>query len=167
MSVLDLILNRRSIRRYEAKDIPEDVMKQILEAGRQSPYAVNKQPIHFMIVKDHELAKKFSNLPFNSFIKDAPAVVVGCADIKSLLTGKWAVVDATIAIQNMVIAAWALGVGSCWIGAFDEKKVKESLKVPDKWKVVALLTLGYPAEQPTPRKKKPIEELYSFNTFKE
>ena len=167
MSVLDLILNRRSIRRYEAKDIPEDVMKQILEAGRQSPSAVNKQPIHFMIVKDHELAKKFSNLPFNSFIKDAPAVVVGCADIKSLLTGKWAVVDATIAIQNMVIAAWALGVGSCWIGAFDEKKVKESLKVPDKWKVVALLTLGYPAEQPTPRKKKPIEELYRFNTFKE
>jgi nitroreductase len=159
MSVLDLILNRRSIRRYEAKDIPEDVMKQILEAGRQAPSAVNKQPIHFTIVKDHEIAKKFSSLPFNGFIKDAPAVVVGCADIKSLLTGKWAVVDATIAMQNMVIAAWALGVGSCWIGAFDEKKVKESLKIPDKWKVVALLTLGYPAEQPKPKKKKPIEEL--------
>jgi len=59
----------------------------------------------------------------------------------------------------MVIAALALGVGSCWIGAFDEKKVKESLKIPDKWKVVALLTLGYPAEQPKPKKKKPIEEL--------
>jgi nitroreductase len=167
MSVLDLILTRRSIRRYEAKDIPEDVMKQILEAGRQAPSAVNKQPIHFTIVKDHEIAKKFSSLPFNGFIKDAPAVVVGCADIKSLLTGKWAVVDATIAMQNMVIAAWALGVGSCWIGAFDEKKVKESLKIPDKWKVVALLTLGYPAEQPKPKKKKPIEELFSFNTFKE
>jgi nitroreductase len=167
MSVLDLILNRRSIRRYEAKDLPEDVMKKILEAGRQAPSAVNKQPIHFIIVKDHELAKKFSNLPFNGFIKDAPAVVVGCADIKSLFTGKWAVVDATIAMQNMVIAAWALGVGSCWIGAFDENKVKESLKVPDKWKVVALLTLGYPAEQPKPGKKKSIEELFSFNTFKE
>jgi nitroreductase len=167
MSILDLIVNRRSIRRYEAKDIPEDVMKQILEAGRQAPSAVNKQPIHFIIVKDHELAKKFSNLPFNSFIKDAPAVIVGCADVKSLLTGKWAVVDTTIAMQNMVIAAWALGVGSCWIGAFDEKKVKESLKIPDKWKVVALLTIGYPAEQPKPRKKKPIEELFSFNTFKE
>jgi len=70
-------------------------------------------------------------------------------------------------MQNMVIAAWALGVGSCWIGAFDENKVKESLKVPDKWKVVALLTLGYPAEQPKQRKKKPIGELFSFNTFKE
>jgi nitroreductase len=167
MCALDLVLNRRSIRRYEDKDIPEDVMKQILEAGRQAPSAVNKQPIHFIIVKDHELSKKFSNLPFNGFIKDAPAVVVGCADIKSLLTGKWAVIDATIAMQNMVIAAWALGIGSCWIGAFDEKKVKESLKIPDKWKVVALLTLGYPAEQPKLREKKPLEELFSFNTFKE
>ena len=167
MSPIDLILTRRSVRQYEDKDIPEDVMTQILEAGRQAPSAVNKQPIHFIIVKDHELSNKFSNMPFNGFIKDAPAVIVGCADVKSLLTGKWAVVDATIAMQNMVIAAWALGVGSCWIGAFDENKVKESLKIPDKWKVVALLTLGYPAEQPKPKNKKPIEELFSLNTFKE
>jgi nitroreductase len=165
MSPIDPILSRRSIRRYETKDIPEDVMNQILEAGRQSPSAVNKQPIHFVIVRNHELARKFSSLPFNDFVKDAPAVIVGCADTKSLLTGKWAVVDATIAMQNMVIAAWTLGVGSCWIGAFDEERIKESLRIPNKWKVVALLTLGYPAEEPKPRKKKSFEELFSFDKF--
>jgi nitroreductase len=165
VSLVDVILNRRSIRRYETKDIPDEVMKKILEAGRQAPSAANKQPIHFVVVKDHEITKRFSNLPFNGFVKDAPAVIVACADINSLLTGKWAAIDATIAMQNMVVAAWALGVGSCWIGAFDEKKVKESLKIPSKWKVVALITLGYPDEEPKPRKKKPIEELFGFDTF--
>jgi nitroreductase len=165
MSLLDVILNRRSIRRYETKDIPEEVLKQILEAGRQAPSAVNRQTIRFVIVKDHEIMKQFSIAPFNRFIKDAPAIIVGCADIKSLLTGKWAVVDATIAMQNMVIAASTFGIGSCWIGAFNEEKVKKLLKIPDKWKVVALVTFGYPAEQPKPRKKKPFEELFNFNSF--
>jgi nitroreductase len=76
-----------------------------------------------------------------------------------------AVVDTTIAMQNMVIAAWTLGLGSCWIGACNEEEVKKMLKIPDKWKVVALITFGYPAEQPKPRKKKPIEELFNFNSF--
>jgi nitroreductase len=165
MTSIDPILNRRSIRRYEPKDLPEEVMRQILEAGRQAPSAANRQPIRFIIVKDQELAKRFSSMPFNGFIKDSPAVIVACADTGSLLTGKWAVVDATIAMQNMVIAAWTLGVGSCWIGAFDEKRVKESLKIPTKWKVVALITLGYPAEDPKPKNKKSFEKLFSFNTF--
>jgi nitroreductase len=75
---------------------------QILEAERQAPSAVNKQSIHFIIVKDNEITKGFSNFLFNRFIGDAPAVIVGCADVNSVLTGKWAVVDATIAMQNMV-----------------------------------------------------------------
>jgi nitroreductase len=165
MSLIDSVLSRRSIRRYDPRDISEDVLKQILEAGRQAPSAVNRQPVRFVIVNDHEIAKEFSSDLFNRFIKDAPAVIVGCADVKSLLTGKWAVVDTTIAMQNMVIAAWTLGVGSCWIGAFNEKKVKEALKIPDKWKVVALITLGYPAEQPKTKKKKAFDELFSFNVF--
>jgi nitroreductase len=69
-------------------------------------------------------------------------VIVGCADEKSLLTGKWAVVDTTIALQNIVIAASTFGIGSFWIGSFSEEKVKELLKIADKWKVVALLTLN-------------------------
>jgi len=165
MSLIDVILTRRSIRRYETEEVPAEVLQQILEAGRQAPSAANRQPIRFVIVKDHELLKNLCDNLITRFVKYAPVAMVGCADIKSLLTGKWAVVDATIAMQNMVIAAWTLGVGSCWIGACNEEKVKELLKIPDKWKVVALITFGYPAEQPKSRRKKPFEELFSFNSF--
>ena len=165
MSLLDLILSRRSIRRYENKDIPEEVLQQILETGRQAPSAANRQPIRFVIVNDRDTLKNLCDNLITRFVKYAPVAIVGCADIKSLLTGNWAVVDATIAMQNMVIAAWTLGIGSCWIGACNEKKVKELLKIPDEWKVVALLTFGYPAEQPKQRKKKPFDKMFSFNSF--
>ena len=140
-------------------------MKQIIEAGRNAPSAVNRQPIRFIVVNDVEKKRELSKGMFNRFIKDAPVVIVGCADGNSFLTGKWAVVDAAIAMQSMVIAAWSLGIGSCWIGDFKEGKVKELLKIPEKWKVVALITFGFPAEQPKQRKKKPAEELFSFNSF--
>ena len=165
MSLLDVILSRRSIRRYQKKEIPKEILQQILEAGRQAPSAANRQPIHFVIVNKQNILKKLCDNLITRFVKYAPIAIVGCADIKSLLTGKWAVVDTTIAMQNMVIAAWALGVGSCWIGACNENKVKTLLKIPDKWKYVALLTLGYPAEQPKSRKKKQFEKLFSFNSF--
>ena len=164
MSKVDSIISRRSIRRYEKKDIPEKILNQILEAGRNAPSAANMQPLHFIIITNKEIKKKLSTI-FSRFLKDAAVVIVGCANIKARITGKWAVVDATIAMQNMVIAAWTLGVGSCWIGAFNEKKVKENLKIPEKWKVVALITLGYPAEQPKPRKKKSFEKMFSFDSF--
>ena len=164
MSIDDIILNRRSIRRYKEGEIPEDILHQILNAGRNAPSAGNMQPIHFIILKDPEIKKEIAST-FSRFLKDSPVVIVGCANIKALLTGRWAIIDTTIAMQNMVIAAWILGLGSCWIGAFNEKKVKEKLKIPDKWKVVALLTLGYPAEQPKPRKKKSFEKMFSLNSF--
>ena len=165
MSLIDLILSRRSIRSYENKDIPEEALRQILEAGRQAPSAANRQPIRFVVVTDHGILKKLCDTLITRFAKSAPIAIAGCADVKSLLTGKWAVVDATIAMQNMVIAAWALGIGSCWIGACNEEKVRELLKIPDKWKFVGLLTLGYPAEKPKPRKKKQFEDLFNFNSF--
>lgn len=165
MSIIDTILTRRSIRRYEAKEIPEEVMQLIFEAGRQAPSAVNRQPIRFVVVNDHDTLTRLCDTFITRFVKTAPVAIVGCADVKSLLTGKWALVDATIAMQNMVLAASALGVGSCWIGACNEEKVKELLRIPKNWKVVALITLGYPAEQPTARKKKPLKELFSFNSF--
>jgi nitroreductase len=164
MSIVDRINNRRSIRRYEKKEIPAKILNQIFETGRNAPSAANRQPFHFIILTDNEIKKKLSSI-FSRFLKDAPVVIVGCADVKAILTGKWAVVDTTIAMQNMVIAAWTLGVGSCWIGSFNEDKVKETLNIPDNWKVVALITLGYPAEQPKQRKKKSLKKIFSYNSF--
>lgn len=164
MSLLDVILSRRSIRRYENKEIPKDVLDKIVEAGRQSPSAANRQPYRFVIVTDSEIKKELHGM-FSRFLKNAPVVIVGCANPKALSTGKWATVDTTIALESMVLAAWSLGVGSCWIGSFKEQKIKDSLKIPQDWKVVALVTLGYPAETPKPRKKKPTNELFSLNQF--
>jgi nitroreductase len=164
MSVLDVVASRRSIRRFEDKEIPEDVLDQILEAGRQSPSAANKQPYRFVIVTDSEIKQKMSGM-FSRFLRKAPVIIVGCANPKALLTGKWAEIDTTIALENMVLAAWSLGVGSCWVGSFNDQKVKELLKIPVDWKVVALVSLGYPAEKPKPRKKKQKNDLFSLNHF--
>jgi nitroreductase len=165
MSLVDVVLSRRSIRRYEKKDVPNEVLDRILEAGRQAPSAANRQPRHFIILTDQEMKQELSTGLFNRFIKDSPITIVGCAHVGDILTGKWSIIDTSIAMQNMVIAAWAMGVGSCWIGDFKEDKVKQLLKIPAKWKVVALITFGYPAEQPKQRKKKPYEKLFSFNKF--
>jgi len=164
MSLVDVILNRRSIRRYDQKEIPKDVLDKILEAGRQAPSAVNRQPWHFVVLTDYEIKKELSKGLFNRNIKNSPVTVVGCAST-GLLDRRWSIVDTSIALQNMVIAAWAMGVGSCWIGDFKENKVKKLLKIPSKWKVVALVSFGYPAQKPKPRRKKPLEEIVSFNRF--
>ena len=164
MSLLDVILSRRSIRRYENKQIPKDILDKIVEAGRQSPSAVNKQLYHFVIVTDSEIKKKLKSL-FSRFLEKAPVIIVACANTKAILTGTWATVDTAIALENMVLAAWSLGIGSCWIGSFNEQKVKDILIIPEDWKVVALITFGYPAETPKPKKKKPTDELFSLNHF--
>ena len=165
MSLVDVVSSRRSIRRYEKREIPKDVLDKILEAGRQAPSAANRQPFHFIVITNQELRKELSRGLFNRFIQDSAITVVGCANTSEILTAKWAVVDTSIALQNMVIEAWTLGIGSCWIGDFKEDNVKQLLEIPDRWKVVALVSFGYPAEQPQPRKKKPIEELISYNKF--
>ena len=164
MSLVDVILSRRSIRRYESRDIPGDVLDKILDAGRQAPSAANRQPWHFIVVTDYEIKKELSKGLFSRFLKDSPVVIVGCAEA-TLVAGRWSIISTAIALQNMVIAAWALGVGSCWIGDFKEEKVKKLLNIPDKWNIVALVTFGYPAESPHPRRKKPIEDIVSFNRF--
>jgi nitroreductase len=150
------------------------VKNNILEAGRQAPSAGNKQPWHFIAVTDKEIKQALSWGRVNWFIKNAPLTIVGCANTE---TGKWSIVDTTIALQNMVIAAWVMGIGSCWIGAFKEGDVKQLLNIPEKWKVVALVTFGYPAEGENRfpanfqdmserlNTKKSIEEIVSLNKY--
>jgi len=167
MSLVDIVLSRRSIRRYAQKEIPKDVLDKILEAGRQAPSAANRQPWHFIVLTDDEVKIELSNGLFNRHIKNSAFTVVGCANTGfwHIGTKKWSIVGTSIALQNMVIAAWAMGIGSCWIGDFKEDYVKQLLDIPDKWKVVALISFGYPAEKPHPKRKKPFEKIISFNKF--
>lgn len=165
MSFIDTVLSRRSIRRYEKQDIPKDVLDKILEAGRQAPSAGNKQPWHFIVLSDYDIKEKLSHGKWNTFVKDSAVTIVGCGYIGDEYGRKWSTVDISIALQNMVIAAWGLGIGSCWIGDFKEAEVKSLLNIPEDRKVIALVTFGYPAEKIESRQKKPIDEIVSYNKF--
>jgi nitroreductase len=136
---------------------------------------MNLQPWHFIIVTDPQLKQRLADGRYNKFIPDCPVTIVGCADTAAVdhrpamkaayKQRALAIIDVSIALQNMVIAAWAQGVGSCWIGDFRESHVKSLLKIPDQWRVVALLTLGYPVKLPQSRTKKPFEDIISYNVF--
>ncbi|MDH5376323.1 MAG: nitroreductase family protein [Candidatus Bathyarchaeota archaeon] len=161
MPLLDVIFRRRSIRRYRSEPIPDDVLRNILEAGRLAPSADNAQPWHFIVVTESKIKEKLSEGRWNYFIKDSAATVVGCG----YADNEWSTIDVAIALENMVIAAEAQGVGSCWIGDFEEEEVKELLGIPDNLKVVALVSFGYPAEKPSPLNKKSLKEIVHYNKF--
>ncbi|UCH03069.1 MAG: nitroreductase family protein [Candidatus Bathyarchaeota archaeon] len=165
MSLIDVIMSRRSVRSYSKKKISKKFLKKILEAGRQAPSASNVQPWHFIVLTDSEIKAKLSQGRWNTFVKDSAFTIVGCRYIGDSYGRKWSTIDTTIALQNMVIAAWALGIGSCWIGDFKQKEVKELLNIPDDWRVVSLISFGYPAELPDNSSKKPLTEIIGYNTF--
>jgi nitroreductase len=165
MSLVDVILSRRSIRNYKKKKVPKKVLNRIFEAGRQAPSASNVQPWHFIVLTDFEVKEKLSHGRWNTFVKDSAFTVVGCAYVGDSYGQKWSTVDTTIALENIVIAAWALGIGSCWIGDFEEEMVKKLLNIPEDWKVIALISFGYSAEQPEISLKKPLTEIVSYNKF--
>lgn len=165
MTLVDVILSRRSVRRYEPRPIPEETMKIILETARLAPSAINRQPWHFIVITEPKLKEQLSQGRYNKFLKDAAAVIAGCGEYSNSPLDRWVPIDVTIAMENMVIAAWSLGVGSCWIGDFDEKQVKELLGIPENVKVLALLSMGYPAERPPQREKKPLEKIVHYDKF--
>lgn len=145
MEVHDAIRARKSIRAYDPAPVPDEVLNRILEAGRIAPSANNRQPWKFIVVKDMANREKLTDGRWAKFLKDCPVVIVGCGDLTA--SPEWCVVDTTIALENMVIAATAEGVGTCWIGSFYEDKVKSALKVPESHKVVAMLAVGYPKDR--------------------
>ena len=144
MDVFEAIQKRRSVRAYKSTPIPEEKLMKILEAGRLAPSASNIQPWHFIVVKDPEKRKKLAKSKWARFLAEAPVVIVGCGNQKA--SPKWFMVDVAIAMQNMVLAATGEGLGTCWVGSFNEKEVKELLKIPENYRVIALLAVGYPRE---------------------
>lgn len=168
--VLEVIKNRRSIRSFKKDPIPEDDLKLILEAAIWAPSAGNLQPWHFVVVRDPEIKKLLSIAALNqTFIAQAPVVIVVCALpwISSSRYGKrgeelYCLQDTAAAIENMLLAAASLGIGSCWVGAFDEEAVKKIVGLTNKVKPVALIPMGYPAKIPTPPHRKPIREVVSW-----
>jgi nitroreductase len=161
MSLLDIIFNRASVRRYTSEPVSEEVLRNILEAGRRAPSAMNAQPWHFIVVTEPNLKEQLSKRRWTGFMKDVAFVVVGCGEKMN----HWSTIDVAIALQNMVIAAEAQGLGSCWVGDFDQTELKEMFGIPDNLHVIAMVSFGHPAEKPAPRDKKSLEEIVHYNKF--
>ena len=150
MTVLDVIRERGSVREYEDRSISGDVLDQVLEAARLAQSAGNRQPWEFIVVQGKDMKKKLASAS-ESFVAEAAVAIVciahpeNCGHVGPLESF---LVDVAIAVENIALVSWELGLGSCWIGAYDEKKIKQILSIPENLKVVSLLTLGYPAEKP-------------------
>jgi len=149
MEFMEVATARRSIRSYLDKPVEEEKLTKVLEIARLAPSWGNKQCTRYVIVKDKTKISELAGT-FAGWFKQAPVVIVACADPKDsgFYNGmSYYLVDIGISVQQLVLAATDLGLGSCWIGGFDENKVKKALEIPENIKVVAMTPLGYPAEK--------------------
>ena len=171
MDVFEAVQKRHSIRAYDSTPISNEKLKKILEAARLAPSAGNIQPWHFIIVTDAEKRRQFAKARYAKFLKMAPTVIVGCGDQKA--SPNWYVIDVAIAMQNMVLTATSEGLGTCWIGSFSEDQIREMLKIPENFRVVAILAVGYPRKKLDImgkilhfiRRRKRLKKIVSFEEY--
>lgn len=163
MEVFHCIRKRREIRDYLEKPIPPEALKKILESGRLAPSSKNTQPWHFIVIRKKETLRKISQLtPTGEHIGRAPLAIALFME-----NAKLPEVDGARAMQNMMLAAWELGVGSCWVTNFDETAVKQALGVPNHLKLITVAPFGYPVEPRTTRKKKrkTLDEIVHYDRW--
>ncbi len=173
--LLEAVRKRRSVRRYQEKNIPSSILEEIFEAARLAPSASNRQPWKFVVVQDEGLKQKVMEASIlhgklQPFIVEASVIIAGCAtDVSHIMPNGVPShhVDLSIALEHISLQAAELGLGSCWIGAFNQEKVKDLLKIPENAAVVCLMTLGYPAGNSLQRKRKPLEDIICYNYYKE
>jgi nitroreductase len=165
MDFHDTVAARRSVRSYRPDPIPDEVFRRVMEAARLAPSAKNIQPWRFIIIRDSALREQIATACHEQrFMAQAPVIIGGCAIEAICYQGmggywnSWAV-DLSIALEHIMLAATAEGLGTCWIGSFDESEVRRILHVPKDVKIVALTPLGYPAQEPRARPRKPLSEI--------
>jgi nitroreductase len=171
MEFMDVVVARKSVRGFMDKAVEDEKLAKVLEVARLAPSWANKQCCRYIVVKDKAKIQEVSGS--FSWLKQAPVILVACANPKD--SGdrngmNYYLVDVGISMQQLVLAATALELGTCWIGAFDEAKVKKALQIPENIKVVAMTPLGYPSQKEgigskllktaiKAGKRKPIEEI--------
>jgi nitroreductase len=169
MDVREAIQSRRSIRAYASREVEEDKLARVLDSGRLSPSAGNRQERIFIVVRDAKKRQLLSEAARNQkFVAEAPVVIAACAveTNYTMSCGQLAYpIDTAIAVDHITLAAVEEGLGTCWIGAFNEKKVKEILSIPDNIRVVALLPIGYPSAIPRPIPRKNLDEIVMWEEW--
>lgn len=169
MDVLEALKGRRSIRQYSPRMVEDEKLAKVLEAARISPSARNLQDWKFIVVRDADIKARLVNATLGqTFVGQAPVIIVACGtDPEGVMTcGQHRyTIDLSIATAYMILEAYEQGLGTCWLGRFDEKQVKEILNIPDPVRVVAMTPLGYPAENPAQRPRKAMEQIICYDTY--
>ena len=173
MDVLEAIKRRRSIRAFQKSDVAPEIVEKLIDAARWAPSAGNIQPWEFIIVRNPEIKRNLAKAALNqSFIEEAPVVIVVCADeFRSSqgygVRGKtlYCIQDTAAATQNIHLAAYSLGLGTCWVGAFNEEEARRILEIPQGVRPVAIIPVGYPAEKPSARNRRPLNQIIHYEKF--
>ena len=170
MDIYTAISTRKSVRAFEDREVPEEVLSRIFEAVRIAPSASNRQEWRFVVVRDPETRKKMVEAANGQrFVGEAPVVLACCAetDEHAMPCGHVSyLIDIAIAMDHLSLCAAAEGLGTCWIGAFNEQKTRDVLGIPPEIRVVELMPLGYPKD-PTPVEKRrlPIETIVKYDRW--
>lgn len=169
MELSECIKTRRSVRDYEKKDVPDDLIGQIVGAGILAPSAGNTQPWEFIVVKDKEMKRELAIASLRQrHVNEAPVLIVVCANLKKSEDkyrerGKklYSIQDTAAAIENMLLTVNDLGLGAVWVGSFEEDKVKTLLNIPETVRPVAIITIGFPIpyKKETKKQRIPFENL--------
>jgi len=171
MELKEAIRKRQSIRDYEDKPVPEEKLKNVLEAARLAPSANNRQPWKFVIVKERKRRQELAQAANGqTFIGEAPIIIAAVAtNVEHIMTCgvPTYAVDLAIAVDHMTLAAVDEGLGTCWIGAFSQQRVKEILGIPAEYRVVTLFPLGFPGKEREFKVRKSLEEIVCYETFQE
>ena len=170
MDFLELTWKRKSVRSFKTDEIPDEKIMKLLDAARSAPSGGNCQPWHFYVIRDKALKERiFNSSCKQQFILNAPVFIVVCTDFEKTRprygdrgVGLYSIQDTAAAIQNILLCAVDQGLASCWCGAFDEKALSEILELGENFRPVAILPIGYAANDPEKRSRRPIEEIATF-----
>jgi nitroreductase len=178
MIFLELLKKRKSVRRYLPKRVPKEAIDKCLEAARLAPSACNSQPWYFIVIDEEKLKNTLVNKAFsglysmNSFVREAPVLIIVLTERSKYIARlggyfrgiQYSLIDIGIACEHLILQASEEGLGTCWLGWFNEKAVKKILGVPKSKKVDVIISMGYPAESEThDRTRKPLDEIRTFN----
>jgi nitroreductase len=168
MDLYEAIAKRFSVRAYQNKPVEEDKLRRVLEAGRNSPSARNRQARRIVVARDAKVRSAVVKAAEQEWMATAPIIlaVVGLTpDDVMHCEVPTDPVDCAIAIDHMTLAAVAEGLGTCWVGHFDQSACRKALKIPPTAKVIELVALGYPAAPQPQRRREPLEKVVSFDAF--
>jgi nitroreductase len=170
MDVYTAIATRKSVRAFQDREVPEELLLRLLEAARLAPSACNFQEWRFVVVRNPETRKRLATTANSQmFIGEAPVLIVCCAETDGhvMACGQQCYpINVAIAIDHLTLCAAAEGLGTCWIGAFDEREVKEILDIPKQIRVVELLPLGYPRyPSPVNKIRFPLQKIVKYEKW--